>query len=515
MEKNSLRFFGIFIALIIVILSLYFVLADIDAPTGLMFDRNDTANYDNDGSFTVNWTAGASDGAENYSIYIYADDVLYTVGLNDTDAATAFSYSNTTDDGNYTFTISGFNATIAGGVNSTNISMIVDTTIPAVLYTTGTEADSAAKNNDWIFVNVTATDINNVSSSLVFSLHNSSGVVNQTQFSYPASGEQSINWTGLVSNVGYTYNVTGNDSATNSNTTATRTLTLDNTAPSLSMTKTTSGQTSLEIAISGTEGTCTVDRSGATIFGDNLLTESSLTCGTSYSYIVTCTDTATNAGSSTSTSFSTDACGGGGSSGTVTPRPKKASYSFSKITPGVATIVKNFDADVGVKEIKIEVNNEAQSVSITVTKHDGKPAAVSIKKSGKVYKYLQIEATNLANKLDKATVTLQVGKSWLSSNSVDANSVALFRFDESAGQWNELVTTYTGSEGDNELYEVELTSFSFFAVGEKAAVTAEGAEGAEGVGEGGANLIFLWIIVGVVVLVIIIGWGMKKRSREQ
>lgn len=511
MERNNLRFFAIFAVLITIILSLYFVLAGIDAPTGLMFDRNDTADYDNDGSFTVNWTAGASDGAENYSIYIYADDVLYTVGLNDTDAVTAFSYTNITDDGNYTFTISGFNATISGGVNSTNISMVIDTTIPAVLYTTGTESDNAATNNDWIFVNVTATDINNVSSSIVFSLHNSSGVVNQTQYSYPTSGEQAINWTGLVSNVAYTYNVTGNDSATNSNVTPTRTLTLDNVAPAITLTKLTSGQTSLELSISGKEGTCTVDRSGATISGSTV-TETSLSCGNTYTYTVTCTDTAGNAGSSSATSFSTTGC----SSGTTTSPPKKSSSSFSKITPGVVTIVKNFDAEIGIKQIQIEVNNEAQNVQISVTKYDGKPAAVSVEKSGKVYRYLQIEATNLAGKLDKAIVTIQVTKSWLSGNAVAAENIALFRFDGVSDQWNELVTTHIGSEGDNELYDVELTSFSFFAVGEKSAV-GEAAEEEEGSGivgaiREGANLVWLWILIAVVVLVFI-GLRMKKRER--
>ncbi len=422
MEKNrNFRYFGIFLVLVTVILSLNFILADPGAPTGLIFNKNSTPTLD-EGTFFVNWTEGAGDAAFNYTIFI--EGPSNSTAKND--SVTGYTFSDTTE-GNYSFIVQAHNITAGEGCAAPG----------------GTGGCANSTENFWMVV--------------------------------------------------------------------------DSTAPSVTITKRSSTKTSLDLTLSGTEGTCTVDRSGATIFGDNLLTESSLTCGTSYSYIVTCTDTATNAGSSTSTSFSTDACGGGGSSGTVTPRPKKASYSFSKITPGVATIVKNFDADVGVKEIKIEVNNEAQSVSITVTKHDGKPAAVSIKKSGKVYKYLQIEATNLANKLDKATVTLQVGKSWLSSNSVDANSVALFRFDESAGQWNELVTTYTGSEGDNELYEVELTSFSFFAVGEKSLVDGEdgetgtGREGTRGTADKSGSTL-LWIIIVIVVLVLI-GWGMKKRKQ--
>ncbi len=508
-DNINFRFFGIFLVLVSLILFLGFVLANIDFPTDLIFGENDTANYDNDGTVFLNWTSGANGGALFYGSYISVDGTLFILNATN-NSETGYIFTNTTD-GNYSFIVQAENATDASNSTS-NTWMVVDTTIPAVLYTTGTSAASAAANRDWIFVNVTATDINNVSSFLVFSLHNSSGVVNQTQFSYPSSGEQSINWTGLVVNVAYTYNVTGNDSATNSNVTPTRTFTLDNVAPSVGLTKSSSGSSSLVLTISGAEGTCTADRSGATISGSTL-TESGLSCGKSYTYTVTCTDSAGNAGSSSATSFSTTGCSSGDNGGTTTKPPKKI-QSWSKITPGVVTIMKNFDPEIGIKEIQIEVNNNAQNVKITVTKYAGKPAEVSVVKSGKVYQYLQIDAQNLADKLSKATVMFRAGKSWLSSNGLGVEDVALFRFDDSAGQWSELPTTHTGSEGDDELYEVELTSFSFFAISEKGTVGADAGE-TGGTGETGGeekrSLAWLWVLIAVVILV---GLGWRIRTRK-
>ncbi len=503
MEKNrNFRFFGIFI-LVFIILSLYFVLAAL-APINLTFEQNTTSTFDKEGIFTVNWTTGGT-GDFNYTIYISTVTGVDIFAVPKNDSTTGFSFSNTTD-ANYIFIVEAENST--GKANSTSINITVDTTDPTVSYIAITPVDNAAANRDWIYVNVSVTEANE--DTITFELHNSTALVNSTSFT---DATRTINFTGLPINVVYSYNVTVNDSATRSFTAATRTFTLDNIAPSLGLTKTTSGQTSLILSISGIDGICTVDRSGATLSGSTI-TETGLSCGISYSYIVTCTDAAGNAGSSSATSFSTTGCS---SSGVITPKPKKASYSFSKITPGVVTILKNFDAEFGIKEIKIEVNNPAQSVSIIVIKEDGKPAEVSVEKSGKVYKYLQIESTNLVDNFGKATVTLQVEKSWLSSNGLDANEIALFRFDENSKKWNELVTTYTESEGDNELYEVELTSFSYFAISESllAEEGVDGVIGKDGVEIGREKSSVWWkvLILVLVVLIIYVVMNKKKYSK--
>jgi PGF-pre-PGF domain-containing protein len=207
--------------------------------------------------------------------------------------------------------------------------------------------------------------------------------------------------------------------------------------------------------------------------------------------------------------------GGGGSSGTDVPPVR--SYSFTQISPGAAAIMKDFDSEIGVKQIQIEVKNQVQNVKITVTKHSSKPADVSVEKSGKVNKYLQIEAENLEDNMSRAILTLQVRKSWLSDNDLGSGGIALFRFNENSKIWEELVTTHIGAEGDNELYNVELTSFSYFAVAER--VLGEGA--AEGAAEEGglediaekikSGVLWPWVLIIVIIIVVLVALKVKKK----
>ena len=102
----------------------------------------------------------------------------------------------------------------------------------------------------------------------------------------------------------------------------------------------------------------------------------------------------------TASTTSSSESGGPSSSGAV----EQKGHIFQKITPGVVAIKRDFNLDAGVKEIQIEVNSEAQNVKVTVSKYDSKPAAVSVEKTGKTYRYLEIKTENLADKLKKAKV---------------------------------------------------------------------------------------------------------------
>jgi len=311
----------------------------------------------------------------------------------------------------------------------------------------------------------------------------------------------------------YNLTVYANDSLNNLNTT-TISFTIDNTNPSpsaLTLSSATIG--SLTITFSGADGTCTVDRSGAEISGSTL-TEDGLSCGTSYSYTITCTDTAGNTGSSSATSFSTSSCGGdpvGGGGGVSSSKI----HSWVKITPGSATVMKNFNVDTGVEEITIEVKNEAHNVKITVKRYDGKPIEVSVAKAGKVYKYLEIKTENLADKLKKAMIRIRVEKSWATQNGLTQDSIALFKFV--GEKWQELTTTYTEADDGYYYYDVELDSFSYFTIAETERVEEEPVE--ESVIEQitGENLTWLWVsigvllVVGLVVLLILRGKSKAKK----
>ncbi len=249
---------------------------------------------------------------------------------------------------------------------------------------------------------------------------------------------------------------------------------------------------------------------------------SRLNCGTSYDFTVTATDNEGNSATSTE-SFSTSDCSSGSSSSSgdsASSLPTK-SHLFAEITSGAAAIVSNFDSEIGVREITINVNNPAQNVKIEVTKHDGKPAEVSVEKSGDVYQYLEIDAENLEDGFGSAVVEFRVEKSWLQDNGLQRDEVGVSKFDESSSVWNELETEFSSEDSEYNYYDVELDSFSYFAVSEKSVVeddTSEetGSETGESEEEsdGERNLTWLWVLIALVVVVGAAYVGINSRKKK-
>src|SRR4030042_2509407 len=118
---------NIFIFLFSIVFLTSFVQAVI-APTGLIFSENVTTAYD-EGNFSLNWTAGDADPAINYTIYIYANNVLYNKAWNS--STLGYNFNNWTES-NYTFKVAALNASGEEGANSSNVSIYVDRTAPTV-----------------------------------------------------------------------------------------------------------------------------------------------------------------------------------------------------------------------------------------------------------------------------------------------------------------------------------------------------------------------------------------------
>ncbi len=477
------------ILVFIIIVGLIFVSAALGTPAGLVFFQNATTNFDNDGTVFLNWTAVSN--AENYTLFIYTDRAMFTSVRNS--SISGYVFSNTTD-ANYTFTVQAENSTGATEyTNSTNISIVVDDTVPAIAYGGGMASNAANSTNTFIYVNVTATDTYN--DTLSFTLYNTTGIVNQTNFT-DSYATTTINWTGLSAGV-YYYNVTGNDSATNTNTTSTYTFTNDVTSPSASAScSPSSGHTGYTVTC-----TCTASDGGSGLSSSTATSTPDTSVVGTYTYTCTATDYAGNSASSTATYTVL-------SSSVISAESQQSEeiHSWGTITPGTTAIMEDFNEDIGIKQIQIEVNSEAQNVKLTVTGYDGKPEEVSVEKSGEVYQYIQINASNLENKLDKAIVQFRVEKSWVDDNLQNIEELTVFKFNEISGEWEELTTTYSEADDSYYYYNVELTSFSYFALGEK---TSGG-----GLLETEKNLVWLWVLLGVVVLVIIVS-ALKKIKKKR
>lgn len=487
-KKNFI--FGLIAVLIII--RLFFVFAAPSAPTGLTFNANTTATFDKEGTFFVNWTTGGGDEV-NYTIWISVDGGTgwYTFGTNDSN--TGYSFTNTSD-ANYTFQVEAINNSL-NGANSSTSSIFVDTTAPAIAYGGGMSANGAASSTkNYIFANVTATDTHN--DTITFTLYNSTGLVNQTLY-VDSYATLSINWTSLPEGV-YTYNVTINDSATNENSTSTYNFSYDVTNPSAS------ASCSPSSIYTGDTVTCTC--AGTDSFsGVNSRTSTSTpityNSGT-YTYSCTVIDNAGNTAHS-SASYIISNRGTGPPLGTSVT---KKTYSWVTLTPGEATVMKDFDEKIGIKEIQIEVANEVTNVKITVTKYDSKPAEVSVEKSGDVYQYIHIDANSFGDNLDKAVIQFKVDKSWVADNLKNPENVVVFKFNENSGKWEELSTTSAGEDDTYYYYEVEVNSFSYFAISEKSTILG-GLGGTSGE-EGGLG--WWWILIILVVVVVIYLLGKKK-----
>ncbi|MFH1849943.1 MAG: hypothetical protein ABH879_07225, partial [archaeon] len=123
-----------------------------------------------------------------------------------------------------------YNVTItdlAGNKNTTaKRNITLDSLLPGVKFGSATAQSGSFYNRSWVYVNVTVTEAN--FRNITFYLYNTTGEVNQTTYSARVYYR---NFTGLNSNMLYTYNATVRDLTGFSNSTPTRNLTLDSLPP--------------------------------------------------------------------------------------------------------------------------------------------------------------------------------------------------------------------------------------------------------------------------------------------
>ena len=127
-----------------------------------------------------------------------------------------------------------YNVTLVDRANNKNTTetrkITLDNTAPQIAFDTGTAANNSYYSRDWIYANVSITESN--FANLTFYLYNSSlDLVNSTNYTSPAFF---VNFTSLAdANEDYYYNVTVFDRVGFENSTETRVITLDNTAPQI------------------------------------------------------------------------------------------------------------------------------------------------------------------------------------------------------------------------------------------------------------------------------------------
>lgn len=140
----------------------------------------------------------------------------------------------------------------------------------------------------------------------------------------------------------------------------------------------------------------------------------------------------------------------------------KAEFSsISKDKTGTIEIPD--EEEMPITELKIKVNKKVTNVKIDMKVLNDKPPEGVQGVVGKVFKYLEIDHENLGDEdIDTMTIKFKVEKSWLKKEGADAEKVILKRYQD--GEWKTLTTSKKDEDDDNFYYEAESPGLSHFAV---------------------------------------------------
>ncbi|MCK5624525.1 PGF-pre-PGF domain-containing protein [Candidatus Pacearchaeota archaeon] len=517
MNKKFLVFSGVFL---IIICSIYFVLAYATA-TDIVFSENASVNYD-EGHFLINWTNTTTPDSPigNWSVALWMNgnlaNVIDNANTSGTNNSGGYTWTNITE-ANYTFAFSAFFDNGTRGDNSSNVSMYVDNTAPLLNWTGSDYVNGTfKKNTDTLTLNIFVADALSgiVNSGCIF---NVSGT-NQTVMGDSGwCNSTAIALTDLDDG-NHTIDVYANDTVNNVGVNLSfYVVQIDTTAPVATL------ACSPSSVILGSVVTCECSGTDSGSGINNSLTSAATTPSTSSAGTFTATgcsvtDNAGNSDTATDTYSVTSPTGGATGTSTTSEASFQKTHTWSRINIGIPAVIEDFDEEIGLKQIQIQVNSEAQNVKMTISKYDSKPAEVSIEKSGKTYKYLQINTENLEEKLNKAIIRMQVEKSWMVANGLTDN-VAMFKFNEVTNQWDELNTIPVGSDDDYSYYDFEVDSFSYFAISEKALVSDDGTTDGTGTTTDGVSdeglkkwwCICLIVLAGLLVIYVIYAIYKNKK----
>jgi|GEM_PF-4612179 len=199
---------------------------------------------------------------------------------------------------------------------------------------------------------------------------------------------------------------------------------------------------------------------------------SDLAYSTTYYYNITSCDQYGNCATNGTYSFTTSSYTGDNSgSGATTPTSSR-SKTFTTIQTGATETWLVSDKNLGINRINLTVSNLSTNVRLTASKYSTLPSQVSVAKSGKVYRYLKIEATNLNQKLNLAYILLQVEKTWVQNNSLTKQDISFYKFDNSSEEWKKIITTLEAEDTTYYYLGAELTSFSYFTIAGEATTTS-------------------------------------------
>lgn len=308
-------------------------------------------------------------------------------------------------------------------------------------------------------------------------------------------------------------------------------------------------------------------------------TDTGITTGTNYSYVVTSYDDAGNENttvSSNNVSAVPSACtttygdwsdwtlchsnerersrtrtcyGGGDTTDTETKSCTRASDSssvgsttstttdyvdkiWSRVQANQENVATIDDANSPVMEVSFIANKEISNVRLVVKEQKTTPDVGA--PSNSVYKYISVEKEKLTNDdITSATIEFKVEKSWLKSKGFESNGVVLERFAD--GEWQELSTRMFKEDDDFVYFRASTPGFSYFAVTGVKPLVAPGTvqdnisqnnvsdvngsevlnESEENLPAGSGSSNTFWWVLVIVLVVIAVYFAWKEYSERQ
>ena len=159
--------------------------------------------------------------------------------------------------------------------------------------------------------------------------------------------------------------------------------------------------------------------------------------------------------------------GGGGYMPPTTPRQTEAPSVVERKEVTIACIeagkpeTASFEG-LDVYNITLIEDKTVYNVSIVVEKL---AKVVGITDApGVVLSYFNITVTNLTGVNASATVEFKVSKSWMSENSIEEETIRLYKYEEGIGRWFALPTSKIGEDSSFSYFSAETSSFSLFAI---------------------------------------------------
>jgi len=404
-----------------------------------------------------------------------ANDIDSGSAINVTFTKTAPVAPNTTV-GQYFFTVTTVDNSSASASTQVDVR-ITDNDAPSVYLSSPANSTTSAANVSFQY---TVTDNSNTyGSCYVYGNFSGAWARNQTNQTAVGSGTNNISVT-LTDGV-YIWNVNCSDTSGNSAFNATNTtLTVDAIPPGITASGPTGTQTSGTVTLTATtneSATCKYDTTYMTNYtnmsstftstGSTSHTNTLTLANGNYVYYVLCRDVVNNTMTTVTTiSFTVSVVttpAGGGGGGAAAPSEPSETQGISGIQAGTSATVTMANPNLIMTSLEISAAELILNGQITVMQSSGQPASIAVEAGGKVYKYIIIDKSGIADTaIQSAKIRFRVLKSWMADNGYGTADIVLSRY--SNGAWTDLTTRLTNQGTAEYFFEADSPGLSVYAI---------------------------------------------------